>query len=252
MPLSVVIAGRLAMRLLLCCNPARRARRLGSNVLIDRGMTWPVLRCFARACANALTCPYTPRAIAGPRRSARPGGVEYDAAEVGGLEAPVLEGQYVIVDGAERTVRAMLHPIIEGLDDIVFEVVATRVRCDHRFALGVGELLIGDPEHVHLDTRGDERHFRLLVLWDAGRRVQRDCIPDDLDRGFRDAVAAEKISGRVGAVNLESKLRVAICLGQADIMKHRADIQQFGIELKAFALAGERAEQIDARRMVEQ
>jgi hypothetical protein len=35
-------------------------------------------------------------------------------------------------------------------------------------------------------------------------------------------------------------------------MKHRADIKQFGIEPKAFALAGERAEQIDARRMVEQ
>ena len=32
--------------------------------------------------------------------------------------------------------------------------LATRARPDHRFALGVSELLIGDPEHVHLDTRG--------------------------------------------------------------------------------------------------
>src|SRR6266849_3696491 len=54
-------------------------------------------------------------------RSARPGRVEYDAAEVGGLEALVLEGQHVIVDGAERAVRTMLHPIVEGPDDIVLE-----------------------------------------------------------------------------------------------------------------------------------
>jgi hypothetical protein len=99
----------------------------------------------------------------------------------------------------------VLHPIIEGVDDIVLEVAATRVRRDHRFALRVRELLIGDSEHVHLDTRGDERHFRLLMLWDAGRRVQRDCVPDDLDRAFRDIVATQKISGRVGTVDLESK-----------------------------------------------
>jgi hypothetical protein len=64
----------------------------------------------------------------------------------------VLGGQHVIVDGAERTVRTMLHPIVEGLDDIVLEVIAARVRRDHRFALGVSKLLIGDPQHVHLDA----------------------------------------------------------------------------------------------------
>jgi hypothetical protein len=93
------------------------------------------------------------------------------------------------------------------------------VRCEHRFALGVGELLISDPEHVHLDARGHERHFRLLVLRDGGRRVQRDGVPDDLDGFLRNTIAAEKISGRVGTVNLESKLRMAISLGQTDVVK---------------------------------
>ena len=35
-------------------------------------------------------------------------------------------------------------------------------------------------------------------------------------------------------------------------MKHRADVKQFGIEHKAFSLTSERAEQVNAGRMVEQ
>jgi hypothetical protein len=148
----------------------------------------------------------------------RPGRVEYDAAEVRALKAAVFERQNVIVDGTERTVRAMLHPVIERLDDIILEVGATWVRREYRFALSVSEPIIGDAEHVHLDAGGDERHVRLLVLRNARSSVQCDCVPDDLDCGFRDTIAAEKVSRRVGAVNLESKLRMAISLGQTDVM----------------------------------
>src|SRR5207302_551056 len=82
------------------------------------------------------------RAVPYVPRSARPGRIEYDAAEIGGLKVHVLEGQHVTVDSAERAVRAMLHPIIEGLDDIVLEVASPRVSRDYLFELGVSELLI--------------------------------------------------------------------------------------------------------------
>jgi hypothetical protein len=55
-------------------------------------------------------------------RLARPGRIEDDAAEIYRLEALVLEGQHITIYSAERAVRAMVHPAIEGLDDIILEL----------------------------------------------------------------------------------------------------------------------------------
>ena len=65
----------------------------------------------------------------------------------------------------------------------------------------------------------------LRLPWNAGDKdvsatndhLHGEPLPDDLDRGLRDILAAEKISGRVGTVNLESKLRAAISVGQVDV-----------------------------------
>ena len=81
---------------------------------------------------------------------------------------------------------------------------------DHGFALGLGELGKGDAEHVHLDAGGNERDDGMHVLWDAGCRVQRDRGPDRLDVALGDAMAAEEVAGRIGAVHLEALIRAGI------------------------------------------
>ena|ERR1700754_2693445 len=71
----------------------------------------------------------------------------------------------------------------------------------HHFALRLREPLIGDPEDIHLDTRGDEGHFRLFLCseipWCATRlrpRRSRPKIPEQhsLRRNSRAALAPVK------------------------------------------------------------
>jgi hypothetical protein len=45
------------------------------------------------------------------------------------------------------------------------------------------------------------------VRWDAGRGVQRDGGPDRLDLALGYAMAAEEITGNIGAVDLETIMR---------------------------------------------
>jgi hypothetical protein len=45
------------------------------------------------------------------------------------------------------------------------------------------------------------------VRWDAGRGVQRDGGPDRLDLALGYAMAAEEVTGGIGAVDLETLMR---------------------------------------------
>ena len=66
------------------------------------------------------------------------------------------------------------------------------------------------------------------------------------------AMAAEEVTGSIGAVDLETLMRARMLRGEAHVVKHRAGVKQLGIEAEAAALAGKCAPVIDAARVVEQ
>ena len=65
-------------------------------------------------------------------------------------------------------------------------------------------------------------------------------------------MTAQEVARGMGAVHLEALVAAAVARHQADVVEHRAGIEQFRIEFQAAMNAGERAEMIDAARMVEQ
>ena len=93
----------------------------------------------------------------------------------------VLVGEHVGLDVAEGSVRLVLDAVVERLDDVFLEVAAARIRPHHRLALCVGEVGVGDTQHVHLYARRHQRNNRVHVLWNARRGVQRDRGPHRVD-----------------------------------------------------------------------
>src|SRR5439155_17913071 len=146
----------------------------------------------------------------------------------------------------------VVEAVVEGLDDLFLEAAGARVRADHRLALGLGELGKSDAEHVHLDAGGDERDDGMHVRWDAGRGVQRDGGPDHLDVALGYAMAAEEVTGSIGAVDLETLMRARMRWSEAHVVEHGAGVKQLGVEAEATALAGEGTPVIDAARVMEQ
>ena len=64
--------------------------------------------------------------------------------------------------------------------------------------------------------------------------------------------AFQEVARGVGAVDLEALVGAAVVRHQADVVEHRAGIEQLAVEAQAALHAGERAEMIDAARMVEE
>src|SRR5262245_2980908 len=184
--------------------------------------------------------------------STRPSGPKDHLAKVGAPEAGIIERQHIVVDRTECTVRPMLHAFVEGVDDAVLKVAAARMGRDNCLPLLVRDLSIGDSKNIHFDARGDERDLRLLVFRNAGRGMQRDRVPDDFDQGLRNAMSAQEVAGRIRAIYFEAELRMAVGLSKPDVVKHGADVEQFGIVLQALALACQSAKQVHPQGMVEQ
>lgn len=69
---------------------------------------------------------------------------------------------------------------------------------------------------------------------------------------FRNAVAAQEVPRRIGTVDLEAQLAVLIAGCQPDIVEHRRDVEQFGIETKLPPPSEQAAPEIDANGMVKQ
>src|SRR4029077_9796480 len=103
--------------------------------------------------------------LAGPSRGAD------HAAEILGSERGGLVGGSGGVGSAESRLGLVVEAVVEGLDDLFLKAAGARVRADHGFALGLGELGKSDAEHIHLDTGGNERNDGMHVRWDAGRGV---------------------------------------------------------------------------------
>ena len=66
-----------------------------------------------------------------PEVSSLPGGVQDDLAEIGALELRIFVCQHVIVHGAKGAIRPMLHTVIEGVDNVLFEVIAAGMGGHH-------------------------------------------------------------------------------------------------------------------------
>ena len=63
----------------------------------------------------------------------------------------------------------MRHTLIEGVDNIVLEAIAARMGSHHGKPLLFVKFLVGEPENIHLDASGHERHHRFLVLGNSRR-----------------------------------------------------------------------------------
>src|SRR5271156_4468127 len=89
--------------------------------------------------------------------SRRPSRSPDHAAEIAALECRVLVRKHVGLDVAECRVRLALDAVVEGLDDVLFEAFAARIRLPPRFSLGIAVLGIGEPKYTHLDPRRNQR-----------------------------------------------------------------------------------------------
>src|SRR6516162_11426707 len=61
----------------------------------------------------------------------------------------------------------------------------------------------------------------------------------------------QKLPGRISAVYLEPQGRGAVALGKAQVVKHRAGVEQLQVRLQSAAAALQRTEQEHAAGMVE-
>src|SRR6202162_1339485 len=96
-----------------------------------------------------------------PVVSASPGGAADDAAEIAAVEMRLLVRDDVGLDVAEGRIRLVLDAVVEGLDDVIFEMLGAGVGLYDRLALEIAVFGIGQPQHVHFDTRGNERDDRM-------------------------------------------------------------------------------------------
>lgn len=76
-----------------------------------------------------------------------PGRPADDAAEVAAVEMRVLVREDVGLDVAEGSVGLMLDAVIEGLDDILLEVVGAGMGVDNLFSFGIAVFGVSQSEH---------------------------------------------------------------------------------------------------------
>jgi hypothetical protein len=152
---------------------------------------------------------------------------------------------------SEGAVGPVLHAVVECGQDLVFEVGAW-VRSRHRGQGLRRKCVAADTDHVGLDTGDDQGALGVEVLRHARGGVQCDSEPHLAGVGGVDTVRHQEIACRVGAVDFEAKLRRAVALGEAQVVEHRRDIEQFEVRFKAHTAAVQRAEQEHPARMVEE
>src|SRR5882672_2357726 len=75
------------------------------------------------------------------------------AAEIAAPEGRILIRENIGFHIAERRLRLMLDAVIEGLDDVFFEMRCPRMCMHPRLALRIAVLGTAKPEHIHSVTR---------------------------------------------------------------------------------------------------
>src|SRR5882757_694764 len=179
----------------------------------------------------------------------RPVRVLDDVDEVGPLISRDEALQHVGFHVAERRFRLGGDAFGERLQDAALEV-RTWVQGGDLGAVGVADVVVADAEHVVLDARRHQCDLWLHELRDTWRGVQGDGRPDPADAVLGHAVALQEPAGFVGAVQLEAPAAATELLVQAEIMEHRPDVEEFGVEAPASVATLHTAEPEDPAGMV--
>src|SRR5271166_1693555 len=161
-----------------------------------------------------------------------PSRVKDDAAKVGPFEFRVEQREHVVVHGSEGGLRLVAESIVKGVDDLLLKVIPARMRLDYRLPVSVGYVKVAKSEDVHLYARRHEGHFRLLVLGDARRGVQRDGVPHHVNGCLVDAMLPQEAARGVGTIHFKTLGCATVFLGKTHVVKHGPDVEQLGIELQ--------------------
>src|SRR6516165_9892667 len=116
----------------------------------------------------------------------------------------ILERQDVVVEGPEGAVGAVLHALIEGVNDSVLEVRFPGKGSDSGLTLRVGKLVVAAAGHIHAGPGLHQRDLRTHKFRYARRCVESDGVPNRLDIAFGDAVPPKKITRGIRAIHFEA------------------------------------------------
>src|SRR6267154_1372298 len=163
--------------------------------------------------------------------SAAPGRVTDDTAEIATAEAGVLVCEYVRFYVSEGGLRLVFDAVVEGLQDVLFEMGRAREGLHDCVAVGVCEGGVVDSEHIHFNACGYESNDRMHVLRDAGSRVKCNRCPYAVDVLFRDVMAAQEVARGIGSINLKTVCVAAVFRYETDVVEHGAHVEKFGVEL---------------------
>src|ERR1700738_366842 len=184
--------------------------------------------------------------------SAAPRGVTDHTAEVATVEVGILVSEYVCFHVSEGSFRLVFDAVVEGLQDILFEILCSRVRLNDFLPVGVREAGVIDSEHIHFNTGGYEGDDRMHVLRNAGRSVKCNRCPYVGDVLLRNPMTAQEVTRGICSIHFKAVCGAAVSRYQTDVVEHSAGVEKFGIELEATALACERAKVVDATGVIEQ
>src|SRR5260370_6627290 len=166
------------------------------------------------------------------------------------MEVRFLVGDHVRLNVAKGRLGLVLDAFVECLEDVFLEMFGARMGAHHGLSLGVSVRRIVYSQYIHFDAGSHERNNWAHVLRNAGRGVKRDRGPDGVDVRWGYAVVAEKVTGRIRAVDLEALGSTAVLGCETDVMEHRAGVEKLGVEAQAAVSASHRSEEVDAAAMV--
>src|ERR1700722_4603761 len=90
------------------------------------------------------------------------------------------------------------------------------------------------------------------VLRNARSRMKSNRSPDGIKILLRDSMRLEKATSRICSIDFETVRRAAVARHQADVVEHRAGVEEFAIEVKTALLAGDCSKVVDTAGVVEE
>jgi hypothetical protein len=162
--------------------------------------------------------------------------------KVNALKVGIHPLEYIGLDVAKCSLGLVPDAVEKGLDNVFFEMITAGMGGNDLLALLFAKLSKADPENVHFHSGGHERDLGLFELGYPRCGMERDSVPDDVNRFARNLMPKEKLSRGVRAVYLKPFAGATVGSGQPDVMEHCADIEQFRIEAEFFAHSGQGTE----------
>jgi len=98
-------------------------------------------------------------------------GTEYLSTQLLARRPAIFVCEYIRFHVSESSLRIMLDAVVEGLQNVLFEMGCARVRLYDRDAVGVSEAAVVDSEYIHFDACRHGGNYRAHVLRDA-----RSCV----------------------------------------------------------------------------